>query len=395
MNKTVLVIFITSGFAAPLAYAQSSVTLYGIIDNGVSYVNSSASSLTTKGARLIGAATSFGSGDRLGFTGKEDLGGGSSAIFTLESGFSGNTGALSQGGRLFGRQSFVGLSDRNDGTLTMGRQYDYTFDYVAPMTSWLQFGSIYGAHIGDVDDTFQTYRLNNSVKYQVTPIPGLQVGGLYAFSNQSGGSNGAGFANNRAWSLGARYDNGPLGFATSYLTLNSPSSGQSATNNPNGAVGDEYSLPSSIFYNEGFVNRQSIFAAATAYTISALRLNFMYSDTQLTYQGNRSLRVDNYELNGKYQMTPAFSIGLGYIFTNGSGFTGTGAQSYADGTHPKWHQIDFGVSYQLSKNTDLHLSTVYQRAAGDATEAAINVIGPAGIDKKSQMLVATGLRYRF
>jgi GBP family porin len=381
--------------AAPLAHAQSSVTLYGIFDNGLAYVNSVATSLKGTGSRRISAATGFGSGDRVGLTGTEDLGGGNSAIFTLENGFSGTTGALGQGGRMFGRQAFVGLSNTHYGILTMGRQYDYTFDYVAPLMSWLQFGSIYGAHIGDVDDSFQTYRLNNSVKYQITPLSGLQFGGLYAFSNQASGAAGQGFANNRAWALGARYNNGPLRLAASFLQLSNPSSGIATSTNPGGAVGDEYSGSSSIFYNAGFVTRQRVFALGSGYTFSALSVNFIFSDARLDYANGQNIRVDNYELNGKYQFTPAFFVGLGYIFTDGSGFTGTGANSYADGTKPKWHQINLGATYVLSKRTDVHFSTVYQRAAGDATAAAINVIGPSGAGSKSQLLFVAGLRHRF
>ncbi|MFL9965555.1 porin [Paraburkholderia sediminicola] len=99
-----------------IAQAQSSVTLYGIIDNGIAYTNSVASSITAKGAQRWSAATGFGSGDRWGFYGTEDLGGGMAAVFRLESGFSGINGTSSQGGRLFGRQAYVGVSNKTYGT---------------------------------------------------------------------------------------------------------------------------------------------------------------------------------------------------------------------------------------------------------------------------------------
>jgi GBP family porin len=380
---------VTSG-----ACAQGSVTLYGIIDTGLAYGNSVASSTKTQGAHRISAVTGFGSGDRWGLTGKEDLGGGLQAIFTLEAGFSGLTGASTQN-RLFGRQLFVGLAHSRYGTFTMGRQYDYTFDYVAPLLSWLQFGSIYGTHIGDVDDTFQTYRLDNSVKYQVSPFDGLKLGALYAFSNQAAGPNGQGFANNRAYAFGASYMRGPLRIVSSFLTVSNPSAGLASSTNPNGAVGDEYSGATSIFYNAGFVKRQRIVALGAGYSFGTLNVNFVATDTVLQYSGTPNLRIDNYEINSRYQITPALSVGLGYIFTDGFGFTGTGANSYSTGQHPMWHQVDAGVGYALSKRTDVHMSLIYQRAAGDADTAAIPVFGPAGAGRTSELALVAGLRQRF
>jgi GBP family porin len=380
---------------APTVHAQSSITLYGIIDNGIAYTNSVASSIHGKSAQRWSMATGFGSGDRWGLVGREDLGGGMAAVFRLESGFSGINGTSSQGGRLFGRQAYVGLSSNRYGTVTLGRQYDFTFDYVAVLMSWLQFGSIYGAHIGDVDDSFQTFRLNNTIKYEVSPFSGLKLGALYGFSNQAAGENGAGFANNRAYAFGLDYVRGPMHIVASYLDLSSPSAGLATSTNPGGTVGDEYSGSTSIFYNAGFVERQRIYALGGGYAFGPATVNVIVTDTHLDYRGAHHLRVDNYEINGRYQVTPALTAGLGYIFTDGDGYTGSGATSFATGDHPKWHQVNAGVSYLLSKRTDLHISAVYQHLAGDASVVAINVFGPAGDGRHSQLAVIAGLRHRF
>ena len=103
--------------ASGVVYAQSSVTLYGIIDEGVNY-NSNAN-----GNRLYNLSSGVFQGSRWGLRGKEDLGGGLGAIFVLENGFDVNTGRLGQGGLLFGRQAYVGISSPY-GTVTFGRQYD-------------------------------------------------------------------------------------------------------------------------------------------------------------------------------------------------------------------------------------------------------------------------------
>lgn len=395
MKTAVFTAAVVCACATSLAGAQSTVTLYGIIDNGIAYTNSVASSITAQGAHRWSAATGFGSGDRWGLLGTEDLGGGYSAVFRLEAGFSGINGTSSQGGRLFGRQAYVGLSSNSYGTITMGRQYDYTFDYVAPLLSWLLFGSIYGAHIGDVDNTFQTFRLNNTVKYEVSPASGLKLGAIYAFSNQASGPDGMGFANNRAYGFGLDYVRGPLHIAGSYLEVSNPSAGLARSTNPNGAIGDEYSGSTSIFYNAGFVERQRIYALGAGYSIGAATVNFVVTDTHLDYSGAHHLRVDNYEINGRYRFTPAFSAGIGYIYTDGHGYTGTGATAFGTGDRPRWHQVDAGVSYALSKRTDLHLSAIYQRLAGDASVVAINFFGPAGEGRSSQIAVLGGVRHRF
>jgi predicted porin len=57
--------------------------------------------------------------------------------------------------------------------------------------------------------------------------------------------------------------------------------------------------------------------------------------------------------------------------------------------------VNAGVSHLLSKRTDLHFSAVYQHLAGDASVVAINVFGPAGEGKNSQLALIAGLRHRF
>jgi predicted porin len=92
--------------AAGAAHAQSSVTLYGIIDTSITYVNHAV------GNKNLWSVSNTNSGDlsgtRWGLKGKEDLGGGLAAIFQLENGFDPGNGKLNQGGRIFGRQAFVG-----------------------------------------------------------------------------------------------------------------------------------------------------------------------------------------------------------------------------------------------------------------------------------------------
>ena len=83
----------------------------------------------------MGLSTGNLSGSRWGIKGKEELGNGLAAIFQLEDGFDITNGTSGQGGRLFGRQAYVGLSDTRFGTVTLGRQYDSVVDYLQPLTA--------------------------------------------------------------------------------------------------------------------------------------------------------------------------------------------------------------------------------------------------------------------
>ncbi|EGD02685.1 outer membrane protein, (porin), partial [Burkholderia sp. TJI49] len=103
MKKTLIFAALSGAFVAT-AHAQSSVTLYGLIDAGITYTNN-------QGGHSAWQETSGSiNGSRWGLRGTEDLGGGLKAIFTLENGFGINNGTLKQNGREFGRQAFVGLA---------------------------------------------------------------------------------------------------------------------------------------------------------------------------------------------------------------------------------------------------------------------------------------------
>src|SRR5260370_41929819 len=102
MKKTVALL--TFPLMAGVAHAQSSVTLYGLLDAGVVYINNQS------GHANVETITGQTNGSRFGFKGAEDLGGGMKAIFTLENGFDTSNGKLLQGSREFGRQAFVGLT---------------------------------------------------------------------------------------------------------------------------------------------------------------------------------------------------------------------------------------------------------------------------------------------
>jgi predicted porin len=151
--------------------ATSAVTVYGLIDEGVEYLNHNAShqggSLLEVGA---GVNTSY-----FGFRGAEDLGGGLSLIWNLEGGVWPDTGTSLQGGRLFGRQSWVGL-EGSFGRLTFGRQYTMKAFATSPIN---MFGT--GAQgITTLDNGVANPRADNALSYRINLTRELEVGLNYS-----------------------------------------------------------------------------------------------------------------------------------------------------------------------------------------------------------------------
>ncbi len=116
LNLYVAGAVILGGFSTG-ALAQTNVTIYGLIDTGIVHETGNVAGSVTK------VTSGMSNGSRIGFKGSENLGDGLSVIFLLESGYQVDTGAMGQGGLLFGRQAYVGLKSVDKGTVTLGRQY--------------------------------------------------------------------------------------------------------------------------------------------------------------------------------------------------------------------------------------------------------------------------------
>jgi len=382
MKKTLMVAALTGVFATA-AHAQSSVTLYGLIDAGITYTNNQ------HGHSNWQETSGSVNGSRWGLRGSEDLGGGLKAIFTLENGFGINDGTLKQGGREFGRQAFVGLTSDQFGAVTLGRQYDSMVDYVGPLAlTGTQYGGTQFAHPFDNDNLNNSFRVNNSVKYQSVNYGGFKFGGMYGFSNQADG-----FANNRAYSAGASYNWGGLNLAAAYLQLNSNgATGAAAAFNSGGAVSSD---------NTFFAARQQTWGAGANYAFGPATVGLVYSQTNLSGLagigagasgqtagiggfGGSSAHFQNFEANARYALTPAVSIAGSYTYTRAS----------LAGTRPHWNQFNLQTAYALSKRTDVYLQGEYQQVNENAVvDADINGLGASGNIK--QVAVTAGLRHRF
>lgn len=381
MKKQLFAAYLACSAAAP-AMAQSSVTLYGVLDEGLNYTNN------VGGHNQFALESGFPHGSRWGLKGIEDMGGGLKALFQLESGFVVDNGRSAQGGLLFGRQAYVGVSSDRFGAVTAGRQYDSTVDFLSQTSVAGSWGGYMFGHPYDNDNMVYSFRVNNTLKYTSPTLGGMKFGGTYSFSDD------VNFAKNRQFSFGTQYTNGGLLLAAAYLQADNPSAtAYGAINN-----GGDQNFPGS---------KLKIFGAGATYTVGPAAFGLVYSNTSVSdpqssgYVGPivppvgtaSSLRFQNFEVNAKYQFGPSCWLGAMYTFTRASLNVTSGSQ------HPTYHSFGLMADYAFSKRTDVYLQGVYQRVAGDSTGTVLDmayVPGAANVSSnRNQLLLRAAVRHFF
>jgi len=220
MKKTLLATALAVGFAGAAA-AQTSVTLYGVVDAGFGHAQFKTTNLGGASVKETRTGLFDGqqNGNRWGLRGSEDLGGGLKAVFTIESGFDIRDGTSGQGGRLFGRQLFLGLESDAWGTILFGRDYSFGAKYMPTVIS--PHGDIYG--LNSIHQSFGasagTVRVDNLIAYETPMFSGFQLGLGYSF--QYGGAQpfdvDGGLDTDQTYlTAGLRYTNGSLTLAGNY-----------------------------------------------------------------------------------------------------------------------------------------------------------------------------------
>lgn len=390
MKKSLLALATLSAFAG-VAHAQSSVTLYGIIDEGFNINTNSG------GKHLYNLSSGVLQGSRWGLRGTEDLGGGLKAVFVLENGFDVNSGKFGQGGLEFGRQAYVGLSSPF-GTVTAGRQYDSVVDYVGPLAVGDQWGGYIAAHPGDIDNFNNTYRMNNAVKYTSANYNGLQFGGTYSFGGIAGN-----FSSNQIWSLGVGYSNGPLVLGAAYLNARTPTATGGILNDSGTATAANAAVTTPVYAGFASANSYQVIGAGGAYTFGAATIGATYSNIRFNSLGatytagqfaGQSASFNNAELSFKYQLTPALLVGAAYDYTRGVQIN--------DASRAQYHQGAVGIDYFLSKRTDVYVTGVYQHATGETLSntgtvvaARADINGLTASSNQNQFTARVGIRHKF
>ncbi|MDL2354660.1 MAG: porin [Pseudomonadota bacterium] len=205
MKKTIIAAILAAGAGA--ASAQSNVTIYGIVDAGLVRESGGTSNYTK-------ITSGVGSASRIGFRGTEDLGGGMSALFTLETGTKIDTGDVDTAGTIFNRQAFVGLKS-HVGTVTLGRQYTPWHQALVQVAD--PFGTGYaGSSKNLFPDSGTNVRTSNTVVYTAPAMMGVTADVAYSAGEQAG-SNAAG----RQFGGSIGYAQGPLNVRLAYNNKNS------------------------------------------------------------------------------------------------------------------------------------------------------------------------------
>lgn len=344
---------------ATTAHAQSSVTLYGTFDIPLLYTTRQQTTANgvTGGGNSVQIGIPGQTQSNWGLQGTEDIGGGRSAVFNLQSYFLPGTGQLLQTDTLFTRAAYVGIKDASIGTLTLGRQTDSYTDALGPFASSNTWATTYGAHFGDVDNLNQAFNFNNAIKFTSASVGGFTLSGIFSLGGVAGS-----FATNRGYAVSLAYTNGPYSLAAGYLSLNNPLT--AALGGINGYIGDMSCSNADALYCE-LQDSSSLheFGAGGSVTIGKLTLGGTYTHTQLRGTGFTSpgqpagsnVNFNIAELNSTYMLAPDLTLGLAYVYNLVSP-SGVGSTQF--------HQINVGATYSLSKRTAIYLVAIGQISRG-------------------------------
>lgn len=338
---------------APAAQASDAMAVYGLIDLGVSWFSSTP--LAAGGEQsMLRVDSGIAQSSRLGFRGSEDLGGGSSMFFTLETGFAADTGALGQGGLLFGRQALVGVRNERFGTLSVGRQYDFMSNLgvgyalgtnsAAGSFAWgLHADAANGAVLNN--HVYVGDRTNNSVRYQTPTVGGFSGGVMLGL-----GESAAGFAAGRTVSGMASYVDGRFSAGTAFVTIRSASGADSTR----------------------------IAGLGSSYAFDGLKVWGLATRVEASARGTRA---NTFEIGATRRLAPGIDL--------------SGAVQYQARTPQVGdaRALVAVLGYRLSQRSDVYLSGVVARDEG---YAAYPVFG-GGVQSAdgAQSAVRVGLRHRF
>lgn len=354
--------------AAP-SFAQSSVTLYGVIDNSMTYQSSQTSLGSTSGGRSnIKMSNGVWVGSRFGVKGSEDLGGGSAAIFNLESRFSAPNGNQQFTNAMFGGQAWVGLSNNQYGSLTLGRQYTSYYTLLSPYSPTTWGTGFYGAHAGDVDQMDTIYRVNNSIVYTSPVIDGFKFSGSYATGGVAGSVN-----RGSTWSGAVQYKLGAFGIAAGITRLNNATPGggtYDATNSTTTSAGEAGVSAVTNGYITAQAQQRIAVAAGYAFNdswdVSATYSNVQYiPGINSTFTDTAIFNTVGAVLHWKPSLPWDLAVDASY--TRATKANGIASEA-------QYEQVTTTQYYALSKRTGLYAVEAYQRTHGQTLGTSGNII---------------------
>lgn len=343
------------------ANAQSSVTLFGLLDVGVTYTSNMG------GHGALQFKDGQNSPNIWGIAGTEDLGGGWKAVFLLRDQITIGTGSILTGQDLWSKTALVGMQNDRYGKVTMGEQYDFMRDMVKDSPAeisghlYMYPGGIFTklAIPGNPSGSFDWSRLTgtpiaNSVRYESPKFSGFHFGLMYGFGNVAG-SVGAG----NAASYFLSYQQGTFSADAAYTTTKHV--GTIATPNVtirNTAVGSRYTYG-------------PVFMTALVTTVRNVE---------------NGTAASSYSAGAMYHITPFWSLGLGYMYEKGN----------AALSNQSANEVAAIADYALSKRTSVYSIAAWQRTNhGDDANIDGLLGATAAANGPNQAVFRIGLHTRF
>ena len=354
MKKILLGLGLFGAFTGA-AFAQTSITVYGVADAGIEY-----SKGLTADDNLWRLQSGQQSGSRIGFRGTEGLGGGMSAIFTLEGGVNIDDGTSAQGGRLFGRQAWVGLNG-GFGAIKLGRQQTplyFAMNEIDPFKIGLA-GNAQRAFGYGLYNTDPFLRTDNTINYSTPNFGGFSANVGWGFGEAVGS-----VSTNRQLEAGLAYANGPIRAHVAYHDANDfglAGAGFTAIGAGTAAI-------------PAITDLRTILVGAT-YDFGIATAHLGFGETKV-----ETAAIDNKIRN--YLVGASAKLGTGLVMAS---WVHNDVRDIAEG---KSNQYAIGYSHPLSKRTNLYTSIGYTKN-DDAVRLNAFANGESG------RIVNVGIRHVF
>ena len=363
MKKT-LIAFAALSAIAGMAQAQSSVTIYGLVDAffGQTQTETSGVGAAAKVKQTV-VNSSGQNNSRWGLRGTEDLGGGLKGVFQLEGGFNTDNATFAQvspqGGQLFGRQAFVGLSG-GFGTVSLGRQYT-AYDSLRGSTNMIYDSNfattadVWGAGVQDYQN-----RVSNSVAYASPDFAGFSAGVTYGFGENKRDAAGAvpGVDAEGNAAIRIQYANGPLlvGFA------------HQQEKQFIGSSGFFIATPVAPATAPAFSSKRKYNLVGASYDFGVVKLVGQYNQAKGETSATTTSKDDEFQVGVSVPFGPA-AIAAGYSYAKTEGSGGAINENKSEG-------VSLLGTYALSKRTNVYAgfkATKIERNNA-ATEAKANTV---------------------
>ncbi|WP_321857374.1 porin [Paraburkholderia tropica] len=343
--------------------AQSSVTMFGMMDAGVTFVSNQGGKATAKFDDGVYIPNFFG------LQGIEDIGGGTHVVFKLEDQFEVQNGSIISGQGLFGQYAYVGLENDRLGSIRLGEQYDFMPEALlfTGTDSVINGGGFYNYRNGPFDkldipdnatgalswDRMNGVPIDNAVKY-TSPVfaGGFTVGAMYGFGNVAGS-----FSSNSAYSFGLTWRSTSLSGGAAYTS-------------------QKYADTDAGDAQVRIVN----WGAGVRYVFSEFGINGLFTTVKNEFNG---AGIYEGQLGMTWQPTPFWQLCMDYMYMKGN--------DELNNNHA--HQLTATINYQLSKKTGVYAEAAWQRTNSGATAQINGVFVPSG--SPSQAIARIGMHTMF